>query len=253
MVNLVCPTALPSTDDEPICEMLTNIKDIETQFARMINDIKEEIIRNKTDVVSLLNQLRAVSAVKNEEVPLFDEDVFENVKSIDDFCKKLKEFCTIFNYELLEYIVEISECKEAQDILKEYLSKTNLSAIKDMDLLLCCKREEHWEGLLIPMLRIKVNIDKCTLNIKKSVERIVSKIYKLDKYDFCFKGIEKGIELLYYISKPLKLYLLSFEVTRSNMAELLAHDVIGLQINDDFELKIPPNISDVTTVSLLSS
>jgi len=60
------------------------------------------------------------------------------------------------------------------------LSKIDPSAIEDVNLMLHCKVEE-WVGLLEPVLRIKVNAEECTLNVKKDVEKTVSKIYNLDK------------------------------------------------------------------------
>ena len=75
--------------------------------------IKQALISNNVDIVPLIEQLYAISAVRNKNVPLFDEDVFERIKSIDEFWRKLRNFWNIFDYELLEYVVEVSECGEA--------------------------------------------------------------------------------------------------------------------------------------------
>ena len=71
---------------------------------------------------------------------------------------------------------EISDCREAQDIFKEFLpgidpsafdpSATDLSAIEDVNLVLHC-REEHPEGSLKSVLRIK-SILKNVLQIFKN-------------------------------------------------------------------------------------
>ena len=53
----------------------------------MTNSIKQALISNNVDVVSLIEQVCVISTVKNKKVPLFDEDVFEKIKSIDDFWK----------------------------------------------------------------------------------------------------------------------------------------------------------------------
>ena len=221
------------------------MRDIEIEFAKMTSRIKQALSNNDVDVVLLIERLCAISTVRNKKVPLFDEDVFENIKSIDDFWKKLKNFWCIFDYELLWCIVEVAECKEAQQILEEFLSKIDPSAIEDVDLVLYC-REEHQEGSLNPVLRVKVNTEKCTLSIKKQVEEIISKKYDLEKYALCFQGIKEGcIELLYYISKSLKLYLLDFKFSKGVVEKFFAYKVISLRI-EEFELKIPPRISDIT-------
>ena len=226
-----------ATGTVSVCEKLTSIRHIEIQFAKMTIRIKQALINSNVDVVMLIEQLCAISTVRNKKVPLFDDDVFENIKSIDDFWKKLKNFWYIYDYELLCCIVDVAECKEAQQIFKQFLSRIDPSAIEDVDLVPYCK-VGHWEGSLKPVLRVKVNTEKCTLNIKKRVEEIISKNYDLDKYSLCFQGITEGcIELLYYISKPLKLYLLQFEISQDILVEFLACKIVSLHI-DEFKLKI---------------
>ena len=235
------------------CEKLTSIQYIEVQFAKMTSRIKQALINSNVDVVSLIEQLCAISAVKNKKVPLFDEDVFEKIQTINELWRKLRIFWNIFDYELLQYVVEISDCKEAEEIFKEFLLRIDPSVIEDVDLVLHC-REEHQEGFLKPVLRIKVNSEKCTLSIKKQVEKIVSQAYKLEKYALRFHSIKEGcIELLYYISKPLKLYITQFNVSEGVLAELFAYKfIISLHI-DDLELKAPTKITDTMhTVSIAS-
>ena len=71
------------------CKRLTNIRHIEVQFAMMTNRIKQALIRNNIDVASLIEQLCAISAVKNRNVPLFDEDVFKEITSINGLWRKI--------------------------------------------------------------------------------------------------------------------------------------------------------------------
>ena len=229
-------------------EKLTTIKDIEIQFAKMTNRIKQALINNNVDVASLIEQLCAISAVRNKKVPLFDEDVFDRIKSVDEFWRRLRFFWNIFDYELLQYIIEISDCAEAQEIIQDFLSRIDPSAIEDADLVLHCREEKH-EGLLKPVLRIKVNAKKCTLSIKRRVEEIVSKSYDLNKFALHFHGIRDGcIELLYYISKSLKIYLLQFKISEDILKKFLAIKIISLYINGS-ELKIPSTTIDSTAVS----
>ena len=156
-------------------EKLTSIRDIEIQFAKMTDRIKQALINNKVNVHSLIQQLCTISTVKNKKVPLFDDDVFEKTKSIDDLWKILAKFFSVFDYELLQCVIGLPESKEAQQILDAFLSKIDPSAIEDVDLVLYCKVEHH-EGLLKPVLRIKVNSKECTPGIKKQVEEIVSEV-----------------------------------------------------------------------------
>ena len=214
---------------------MTKIKRIEIQFAKMSNRIKQALISNNVDVASLVEQLRVISAVKTKNIPLFDEDVFERVKSISDLWRMLSGYLTIYDYELLEYITEISECKEAQDILEKFLLRIDPSAIVDVDLVLH-RKVEHPEGSLKPVLRIKVKAKECTLKIKNMVEAIVSKAYDLKKYTLNCLGIKEGcIELFYCISKPLKVYLTQVKISEDSLKEFLAYKIISLHV-DEVEL-----------------
>ena len=214
----------------------------------MTSSIEQALISNNVDATKLITQLRAISAVKNRDVPLFDDEVFKKIQSVDILWRKLSSFWNIFDYELLECVTEISDCGEAQSIFKNFLSRIDLSEIEDVDLVLHCG-EQNLKGQLKPVLRVKVDTEKCTLKIKKKVEKVISKVYNLEKYALCFQGIRKGyIELLYYISKPLKLHILNVEISENNIAEFLADKIISLQI-DERKFKILSNITDTTVSS----
>ena len=58
----------------------------------MTSRIEQALISNNVDVAELIKQLCAISAVKNKKGPLFDEDVFEKIKSIDAPLEKVKIF-----------------------------------------------------------------------------------------------------------------------------------------------------------------
>ena len=58
----------------------------------MTSRIEQALISNNVDVAELIKQLCAISAVKNKKVPLFDDDVFEKIKSIDALWRKLSFF-----------------------------------------------------------------------------------------------------------------------------------------------------------------
>ena len=83
------------------------------------------------------------------------------------------------------------------------------------------------------MLRINIDSKECTVDVKKRVEEIVSKTYNLDKYALCFQGIKEG--LLYYVSQPLRTYLLQFELSKSSLEDFRAHKIISFHI-DEYEL-----------------
>ena len=209
----------------------------------MTDEIKEALINGNIDVVSLVEQLCAISAVKDKKVPLFDKDVFEKIQSINDFWRELRIFWNIFDYDLLHFVIKLSKCKKAQVIFDEFLSRIDPLAIEDVDLVLRC-RVEHREGSLKPVLRIKINADRCTIDIQRKVKETVSEIFNLEQYSLCFKGIKKGcIELLYdCISGGVESYLLQCTLSKDNFKGLSSCNIINLHIND-YELKVPQVIA----------
>ena len=179
----------------------------------------------------MVEQLRGISAVKYRRVPIFDEDISDKVTTIDELWKKLTCHWTIYDYDILVLVVDLTECKQAQEVLDNFVAKIDPSALEDVDLVLCCK--VYGEELFKPLLRVKVNAEHCTLVVKNEVKEIISKRYDLEKYSLRFKGIREGcIELIYNMSKAVTLYLLQFTVTGSVTADFAAHKIISLWIND---------------------
>ena len=77
------PVSSP-TNDEEANELIT-AGDLEADFASTTNKIKQALISSSepVDVKSVVQQLQTSTAVKDKNVPLFDEEVFENVTAIE--------------------------------------------------------------------------------------------------------------------------------------------------------------------------
>ena len=54
----------------------SNFEDLQVEFAKLTNRIKIALTNNNTDVGTLIEELSAISIVKNKKVPLFDEKRF---------------------------------------------------------------------------------------------------------------------------------------------------------------------------------
>ena len=198
----------------------------------MTDKIKQALINGKIDVDSLIEQLCSISGVRNRNVPLFDEEVFTKIKSVEEFWKTLSTFWSIYDYDILRFIIEITNYKDTQKALEEFLSKIDPTVIEDVDLELDCRVEqkEEWRK---PKLKIKINAEKCTFGIRKEVEEMVSRTYNLQRYALYFKGIKEGcIELMYHISRAVVTYLLQCKITGRILTEFSACNIISIYIND---------------------
>ena len=198
----------------------------------MTDKIKQALINGKINIESLIEQLRSISVVRNRNVPLFDEEVFTKIKSVEEFWKTLSTFWNIYDYDILRFIIKITDCEDTQKALEEFFLRIDPTVIEDVDLELDCRVEqkEEWRK---SKLRIKINAEKCTFGIRKEIEEIVSTTYNLQRYALYFKGIKEGcIELIYHISRAVVTYLLQCKITGRILTEFSACKIISIYIND---------------------
>ena len=194
--------------------------------------IKEAFIKNKVDVDLLIAQLCATSAVKHKQkykqIPIFDKEVFEKIESIDEFWERLRGLLTICNFDLVKFVLEISDCIEAQDILKDFLPKFDPSAVEDLE---PYWEYEPWVRLPMPVLSATVDIEKFSLKVIKSFEEMMLKIYELNECALHFIRAEQGpVVLHYYITKSLSSYIANFSIPISAERELYEHHVLNITI-----------------------
>ena len=231
---------------------LTTIPKIEVEFAKMTIKVKEALCKANISVATLIQQLCAISTVNTKKVPLFDEDVFDKkITSIDELWKMLTNFWTIFDYDILKLIIQITECEceEVQKIFENFLSKIDPSAL-DVDLVLHCEVYEE-KGVLKPRLRIKVNAEKCTESIQCKVKKLISEKFDLNNYSLVSIAIKEGcVELIYYISKAVVFYLLECKVTAMMMADFAKLNIVFIQIND-MKLSVPSQITSMVGTTIV--
>ena len=225
-------------------DKLRTEEDLEMEFASTTDKIKQALCNSPINVTSVVEQLQTFSAVRNKNVPLLDEDVFENVTTVEKLWQRLSRFWLIYDYDMLKILLGIVKCKKADEIFEEFLSKIDVSAMEDMELV------PHYEvferqGLVKPLLRIKVKAEQCTEPVKNKVKEVVSSIFDLEKFSLRFRAIKEGcIELIYELSNAMMSYFLHCQFTGYDLAELAAHDIISIHIND-MKLIIPSKIDMV--------
>ena len=217
---------------------------MEIEFAITTDKIKQVLCNSDINVTSVVEQLQTISVVRNNNIPLFDEDIFENVTTIERLWQKLSRFWSIYDYDVLRILLKIVKCKKADKVFEEFLSRFDASTMKDKEVVLYFK-EFKVEGLIKPLLRIKVKVDNYTNTIRSEVEELMSSIFDLKKYSLSFKGIKEGcIELVYEISNALMSYLLQCKVAGFELAKFDAQNIISIHINH-MKLIIPPEIDKV--------
>ena len=117
---------------------------------------------SNVNVISLIEQLRSVSAVKDKEVPIFASDTFERVSDIKSLWQILSGHWTIFDYDILKLVFKFTKCEEAKRIFNNFLLKIDPALIDDVDLVMFYKVYER-SGFTKPLLRVKLKADICNL------------------------------------------------------------------------------------------
>ena len=200
----------------------------------MTNKIKEELCKrvSDSDVVSLIEQLRAVSAVKDKKVPLFAEDTFKRISNVRSLWQILSAFWSIYDYDILKLVLSIINCEKADRIFDRFLLHIDAAVIDDVDLVIHYKLYERSE-FTKPLLRVKIKADRCSHHHKEEVTKALSEKLNLKNYALRLKGIREGcIELIYKISEELKLYLLSCILVGSDAQYLISCGIMHLEIDN---------------------
>ena len=216
-----------------VAVILTCIEDIELEFARMTNKIKEELSQyvSDSDAVSLIDQLRAISVVKDKKVPLFTEDTFKKVSNVRSMWQILSGFWSIYDYDILKLVLNIISYGKADRIFDHFLLQIDPAVIDDVDLVVHCRVYER--EFIKPLLRVKVKVDRCSHHHEKEVTKALSGTFNLENYALHLKGIREGcVELMYEISEELKSYLLSCIVVGPDAQYLINCGIMHLEIDN---------------------
>ena len=225
----------PELPPQPL-RLLSSFNEIEAGFGIMVTKIQEALEKNNVDVSKLLIKLKSSSAVRDREVPLFDPSIFEKITSIDKLFKMLSGYWYLFDYDVLMYLVNTAECKEAKIIYDDFLTSFDSSVVHDHFDSLIHSCIEFNKGSNIPgtcRLWVKITLDECTSKTKEEIKEILSKCFKLERYALICKGIKQGcLEIIYQISLSVKSYMLQYKITEHELSQLKAHMITTLKIDD---------------------
>ena len=213
----------------------------------MTIEVRNALSQNKCNVVDLIEELRPCYASSYKDIPLFDKGTFEKLKTIDCVWKELSAHWHLFDYDLLEDIIHLCDCKEATQIFEEFKSAIDPSIMKDMDLVLYC--EEFTKPVFLrSQLRVKVKASTCNDDVKTQVKAELSKTYELNKYALYYREITKGcIELKFIASQKLLSYIQQRKIFGRDAANFVALKIKSIQINNK-RMTFPSEILDMVGI-----
>ena len=227
------------------CTDYSDIFKLEVDFGIMVDEIKEAFKENNVDVSSLLTNLRVCKAVEYRDIPVFADNIFHEVESIDRLFEILSGYWFLFDYCILDYLVSVANCQAAKSIYEDFLAGFDCAAVVPPVIL---------EVKQLPksscILWIKVSEHKRTSAVLQEVKELICRIYGLQKFALIVRGIKEGcIELVCQMPALVKPYVLHYKFTVDDILDLKAHKITAIKLDDDAELIIPLEINKKVNIN----
>ena len=196
---------------------------------RLIHIFKER----KIDIEELITMLCFDDAEKNS---IFSTDAaFSTIRTEIQLFHHVAQYCKgIYDYQVLDVLVQASECPEAIKELTDFTELLQNSILAEIDLI-----SEHGE-LLHPddfmpgtyKFIIEYVGGKCKMGTKEMVQGIVEQSVHLRKGVLIFKGFDVGsILFIYQISEAVKNYLLQYKFTEQDVRFLEGNNITSLIVD----------------------
>ena len=210
--------------------LITNLRKKYSKVVRKLIHIFKE---KKIDIEELITILCFDDVDKTS---VFSTDsVFSTIRTEVQLFHQVAQYCkSIYNYHVLDVLVQASECPEAIKELTDFTELLQNSILTEIDLM-----SEHGE-LLHPddfmpgtyKFIIEYVGGKCTIETKEMVQGIVEQSVRLGKGTLIFKGVNVGsILFIYQISEAVKNYLLQYKFTEQDVRFLEGNNITGLIVD----------------------
>ena len=189
------------------------------KYSKVIMKLIHIFKEKKIDIEELITTLSFDDADKNS---VFSTDAaFSRIRIENQLFHHVSQYCkSIYDYTLLEILVQASECPEAIKELNDFTETLQNSILTEIDLI-----SEHGELLhpddFMPGIYkfiIEYVGGKCKMGTKEMVKSIVEQCVCLRKGVLIFKGVGVGsILFIYQISEAVKNHLLQYKFTEQDV------------------------------------
>ena len=194
-----------------------------------------KIFKEKNFDIEELITILSFNDVDNKSV--FSTDAaFTIIRTVNQLFHYVSLYCkSIYDYQVLDVLVQASECPEAIKELTDFTKLLQNSILTEIDLM-----SEHGE-LLHPddfmpgtyKFVIEYVGGKCTIETKEMVQGIVEQTVRLKKGVLIFRGFDVGsILFIYQISEVVKNYLLQYKFTKREVKFLDGNNITSLIVDD---------------------
>ena len=196
---------------------------------RLIHIFKEK----KIDIEDMITILCFHDVDKKS---IFSTDAaFSTIRSEKKLFYHVAQYCKgIFDYRILDLLVQASECPEAIKELTDFTESLHNSILAEIDLMSENGELLHPDDFMPGTYKFIIEYvgRKCTIETKEMVQGIVEQSVRLNKGVLIFKGIDSGsILFIYQISEAVKDYLLEYKFTEEEIVFLEGNKITSLMVD----------------------
>ena len=206
---------------------------LQITYSKVVKKLMHIFKEKKVDIEELITILSFHDVDKKT---VFSTDVvFSTIRTENQLFYHVSKYCkSIYDYRVLNVLVQASEYPEAIKELTDFTELLQNSILTEIDLM-----SEHGE-LLHPddfmpgtyKFIIEYVGGKCTIETKEMVQGIVEQSVRLKKGSLIFKGIDVGsILLIYQISEAVKNSLLQYKFTEQDVRFLEGNNITSLIVD----------------------
>ena len=226
---------------------------LQVKYAKLIMKLIDIFNNKKVDIENLITVLSFHVVDKNS---VFSADAaFIEIGTVQKLFHQVSKYCkSIYDFQLLNIMVQASDCPEAIEELTNFTELLQNSILTEIDLM-----SEHGE-LLHPddfmtgtyKFIIEYVGGKCTIETKELVQGIVEQSVRLNKGTLIFKGLDVGsILFIFQISEDVKNYLLQYKFTEQDVRFLEENKIISLVVVDSVRKSIMSSSQPNKVISLV--
>jgi len=227
------------------------IAKLQQKYSKVVRKLMHIFKERKINIEELITVLSFNDVDKTSVFST--EDAFNKIKTEIQLFHHVSRYCKgIYDYRLLNILVQASECPEAIKELTDFTESLQNSILTEVDLM-----SEHGELLhpddFLPgtyKFIIEYVGGKCTVETKEMVQGIVEQSVRLKKGVLIFKGVDTGsILFIYQISEVVKKYLLQYKFTKQDVIFLEGNNIKSL-IVDGVKIMSSSQLNKVITIGI---
>ena len=210
------------------------IKRLRQKYSKVVKKLIDIFKEKKVNIEEIITVLCFDDVYKKS---VFSTDTaFSTIRTDIQLFHHVARYCKgIYDYEVLNVLVQASDCPEAIKELTDFTESLHNSILTEIDLMSEDGELLHPDDFMPGTYKFIIEYvgGKCTIETKEMVQGIVEQSVRLNKGVLIFKGVGTGsILFIYQISEAVKDYLLEYKFTKEDVGFLEGNKITSLIVDD---------------------